>query len=51
MSILPIPVEALEDAGLWRTASTLGVYISKAGTLGFVETKPGQARASDWLFP
>ncbi len=44
--------DALADAvGLSRTASTLGVYISKAGQLGFVETKPGHVRASDWLFP
>jgi len=42
----------LADAcSLSRTASTLGVYISKAGALGFVETKPGHVRASDWLFP
>lgn len=40
-----------DDVGLSRTASTLGVYISKAGQLGFVETKPGHVRASDWLFP
>jgi hypothetical protein len=43
--------ELADQCGLSRTASTLGVYIAKAGALGFVETKPGQVRAAEWLFP
>lgn len=38
-------------AGLSRTASTLGVYISESSKLGFVETKPGMVRAADWMMP
>lgn len=38
-----------DQCGLSRTASTLGVYISKASGLGFVETKPGKVRAADWM--
>ncbi len=43
--------ELADQAGLSRTASTLGVYISKSSTLGFIETQRGQVRAADWLFP
>jgi Helicase HerA, central domain len=43
--------ELADQCGLSRTASTLGVYIAKAGSLGFVDTKPGQVRAAKWLFP
>jgi hypothetical protein len=40
-----------DKMGLSRTASTLGVYISKASALGFVETRPGEVRMADWLRP
>lgn len=40
-----------DECGLSRTASTLGVYISKASGLGFVETRPGEVRAADWMMP
>lgn len=40
----------LADAvGLSRTASTLGVYLSKIGGFGFIETRPSQVRIADWL--
>lgn len=40
-----------DRVGLSRTASTLGVYLSKIGGYGFIESGRGEVRASDWLFP
>lgn len=42
----------LADAvGLSRTASTLGVYLGAASSLGLVEvSRPGFVRAVDWIF-
>ncbi|MGJ0508952.1 MAG: hypothetical protein ACR652_17865 [Methylocystis sp.] len=40
-----------DRVGLSRTASTLGVYLSKIGSFDFIETGRGQVRAADWLFP
>lgn len=39
-----------DRVGLSRTASTLGVYLSKIGSFDFIETARGQVRAEDWLF-
>jgi hypothetical protein len=36
--------------GFSRSASTLGVYLSKIGSFGFIETGRGTVRAADWMF-